>query len=277
MFRDDFCVFILSHGRPDKIKTLASLKSAGYTGKLYIVCDDEDKKLNRYITKYGKDNVLVFSKKEVAKHFDEGDNFEHKISTVYVRNAFWDLAKQVGVKYFIQLDDDYTWFGYRTVDKSKKMSDINKVFDLLINFLENTPILSVALSQGGDHIGGYDESKKIKRKAMNSFLCSVERPFKFLGKLNEDVNTYVHHGNLGGIFFTIMNIQLTQVATQQTSGGMTSAYLNSGTYIKSFYTILFNPSCVTIKIMGTTNKRLHHSIDWDTAVPCIIQEKYKKS
>jgi hypothetical protein len=275
--RNDFCVFILSHGRPDKIKTLSSLKSAGYTGKLYIVCDDEDKKLNRYITKYGKDKVLVFSKKEVAKHFDEGDNFEHKISTVYVRNAFWDLAKQVGVKYFIQLDDDYTWFGYRTIDKSKKMSDINKVFDLLINFLENTPILSVALSQGGDHIGGYDESKKIKRKAMNSFLCSVERPFKFLGKLNEDVNTYVHHGNLGGIFFTIMNIQLTQVATQQTSGGMTSAYLNSGTYIKSFYTILFNPSCVTIKIMGTTNKRLHHSIDWDTAVPCIIQEKYKKS
>jgi glutaredoxin len=275
--RQDFCVFILTHGRPDKVKTLNTLKSSGYAGKTYLVCDDEDKKLNSYIKKYGKDMVLIFNKNEIAKDFDEADNFNHKTAIVYARNACWKLAKQVGVKYYIQFDDDYTWFGYRTIDKSKKMSDINKVFDFLINFLQNTPILSVAFSQGGDHIGGYDDNKKIKRKAMNSFVCSVDKPFTFIGKINEDVNTYVNLGNRGGIFFTIMNIQLTQVATQQSEGGMTAAYLNSGTYIKSFYTILFNPSCVTIKIMGTTNKRLHHSIDWDTAVPCIIQEKYKKS
>jgi len=28
--------------------------------------------------------------------------------------------------------------------------------------------------------------------------------------------------------------------------------------------------------MGRTNKRLHHLIDWGSAVPCIIDEKYKK-
>lgn len=274
--RQDFCVFILTHGRPDKVKTLSTLKSAGYTGKTYLVCDDEDKKLNSYITKFGKDMVLVFSKSEIAKYFDEADNFEHKISTVYVRNAMWKLARQVGVKYFIQLDDDYTWFGFRTAEKSKKMTNIDAIFELLVNFLENTPILSVAFSQGGDHIGGYDDNKKIKRKAMNSFVCATDRPFRFLGKLNEDVNTYIHHGNLGGIFFTIMNIQLTQVATQQNSGGMTTAYLDAGTYIKSFYTVMFNPSAVSVKIMGTTNKRLHHSIDWDLAVPCIIREDHKK-
>lgn len=275
MFRDDFCVFILSHGRPDKIKTLTTLKNAGYTGKVYIVCDDEDKQLDKYLKKYGS-SVLVFSKTEIAKYFDEADNFSHRKTIVYARNACWKLAIKVGVKYFIQFDDDYTWFGYRTAEKSKQMKCIDKIFELLIRFLENTPILSVAFSQGGDHIGGYDENKKIKRKAMNSFVCTVERPFRFIGKVNEDVNTYVNLGNKGGIFFTIMNIQLTQVATQQSSGGMTETYLNAGTYIKSFYTILFNPSCVTIKIMGTTNKRLHHSIDWDMAVPCIIQEKHKK-
>lgn len=274
--RSDFCVFILTHGRPHNVKTLTTLKAAGYTGKTYLVCDDGDKKLQAYINKFGKENVLIFSKTEIAKYFDEADNFEHRTAIVYARNACWKLAKQVGVKYFIQLDDDYTWFGYRTAEKSKKMTNIDVIFELLVNFLENTPILSVAFSQGGDHIGGYDDNKKIKRKAMNSFVCTIERPFRFLGKINEDVNTYVNLGNRGGIFFTIMNIQLTQVATQQSDGGMTSAYINAGTYVKSFYTVLFNPSCVTIKIMGTTNKRLHHSIDWDLAVPCIIQEKHKK-
>ena len=41
--RDDFCVFILTHGRPDQVHTYDSLMKAGYTGKVYIVIDNEDK------------------------------------------------------------------------------------------------------------------------------------------------------------------------------------------------------------------------------------------
>ena len=38
--RDDFCAFILTHGRPDKLHTLRSLELSGYTGKVYVVIYD---------------------------------------------------------------------------------------------------------------------------------------------------------------------------------------------------------------------------------------------
>ena len=41
------------------------------------------------------------------------------------------------------------------------------------------------MGQGGDFIGGHQSGlwkKKLKRKAMNSFICSVNRPFKFIGQ-----------------------------------------------------------------------------------------------
>ena len=40
--REDFCVFILTHGRHDRVHTYNTLLKAGYTGKIYIVIDDED-------------------------------------------------------------------------------------------------------------------------------------------------------------------------------------------------------------------------------------------
>lgn len=32
---------------------------------------------------------------------------------------------------------------------------------------------------------------------MNSFICDTERPFSFMGRFNEDVNTYITHGETG--------------------------------------------------------------------------------
>ena len=59
--RDDFCAFILTHGRPDKVLTYRTLRRAGYTGKIFIVVDDEDKTRDQYMADYGE-QVLVFSK-----------------------------------------------------------------------------------------------------------------------------------------------------------------------------------------------------------------------
>ncbi|MFY4623894.1 hypothetical protein PQ643_18915 [Escherichia coli] len=56
--RDDFCAFILTHGRPDKVLTYRTLRRAGYTGKIFIVVDDEDKTRHQYIAEFGE-QVLV--------------------------------------------------------------------------------------------------------------------------------------------------------------------------------------------------------------------------
>ena len=108
---DDFCIFILTHGRPDRVHTYRTLAESGYTGKVFIVIDDEDKTADQYRERYG-DIVLQFAKSEVAKTFDEADNFNDRRTIVYARNACFALAEQVGCRRFAQYDDDYTNFEF---------------------------------------------------------------------------------------------------------------------------------------------------------------------
>lgn len=275
MKRTDFCAFILTHGRPDNVTTYDLLRKRGYTGDIFLIVDNEDSMLPAYHEKYG-DCVITFNKPFIANTFDTCDNFENRRTIVYARNACFSIAKELGYKYFIELDDDYYYFGIRDIEGGAvKISNLDAIFALFVDYLEASPIKTIAFSQGGDHVGGFS-GNLCKRKAMNSFICSVDKPFTFIGRINEDVNTYVHFGGLGSIFLTIMNVQLDQKDTQSNKGGMTETYIDGGTYLKSFYTVMINPSCVKIKVMGTKGKRLHHSISWENAAPCIIDEKYKK-
>lgn len=125
--------------------------------------------------------------------------------------------------------------------------------------------------------GQFGKVITLRRKAMNTFICSTKRPFKFFGRINEDVNTYVSLGGRGRLFLTINSVMITQVTTQQNQSGMTDIYLDGGTYIKSFYSILYNPSCVKIAEMGQTHRRIHHRVNWRTAVPKIMHQKYQKA
>jgi hypothetical protein len=111
---------------------------------------------------------------------------------------------------------------------------------------------------------------------MNSWFCKTDRYFKFFSRLNEDVNTYINLGKTGCLFFTARDIRLEQKATQKTKGGMTEAYLEGGTYVKSFYSIMIEPSFVKFSIMGNKINRIHHFIDWKKASPKIISEDHKK-
>jgi len=285
MKNDNFVAFILSHGRPDNVRTYETLKKQGYTGKIVIVVDTEDNTARQYQDRYGKENVVTFSKIEQSKKFDEADNFNDRKSIVYARNACFDIAEWLGIKYFIQLDDDYTSFRYRYFNNQYitkgTVRDLDVYFGILLNFYKNTNISSVAIAQGGDFIGGescgmISNYQNMSRKAMNSFVCSTDRPFKFVGRINEDVNTYVYKGSLGLLQFTIPFIALEQLPTQSNKSGMSDIYSAFGTYVKSFYSVLFNPSSVKIKLMGFTTQRLHHSIKWDNAVPKIINEINKK-
>lgn len=276
MIRSDFCAFILSHGRADNVITYNLLRKLNYTGPIYIVIDNEDEEANEYYERYG-DEVVMFNKPYIANTFDACDNQKNRKTIVYARNACFELARELGYKYFIELDDDYYYFGHKNPNESScYIYDLDNMFNILTNFLESTPISSVAFAQGGDHIGVFDGHIMVKRKAMNSFICSVDKPFTFIGRINEDVNTYVRLGGLGKIFLTIMNIKLDQKDTQTNGAGMTDVYLEGGTYIKSFYSVMINPSCVKVRSMGVSSKRLHHSISWENAVPCILRKEYKK-
>jgi hypothetical protein len=245
--------------------------------------DNEDTTIDQYREAYGK-QVIVFDKLAVAQTFDEAGNFDDRRAVVYARNASFQIAKDLGLDYFLQLDDDYSLFDYRFTKglayAQKRILNLDKVFGHLLDFYKSIPAVTIAMGQSGDFIGGKDstiaKSIKTKRKAMNTFFCATDKPFQFVGRINEDVNTYVSVGNRGGLFLTILQVSITQGTTQSNEGGMTGLYLDSGTYVKSFYTVMFNPSCVTIRKLGHVSPRLHHHIDWRYAVPKIISERHRK-
>ena len=274
MENKEFAIFIMVHGRPDKMWTYNTLRKCGYTGKIYLVADSLDKTLNEYKKIYG-DELLVFDKELASKEMDSGDNTNDLRSTLYSANKIFDLAKENGIKYFYIMCDDYYYFGYRYESGAKIIKNLDKVFDLMVNFYKSTNIKTIAFSQGGDHIGGFS-GIKLKRKAMNSFLCSTDRPFKFLGRMNEDVTTYVNLGSKGDIFFTFTNIQLDQKDTQGEKKGLTEMYKDNGTYVKSFFSVMYNPSNVKVSMMNSNNPRIHHSVKWINTTPMIIDNKYKK-
>ena len=283
----EFVVFILTHGRPQKVVTVNALKKAGYTGKTYFIIDNEDKTAEQYVQLYGKDNVIVFNKKEIADTIDEGNNFDDRRATVHARNASFKIAESLGVKYFILLEDDYENFEYRypSSDGQKLMGvdidNLDKVFELHLEFFKSSTFTSIALAQNGDYIGGIENAnattKRLLRKCMNSFFCSTDRPFRFVGQFNDDVNTYVTLGSRGNLFATIPMISLRQTPTQKTKSGMTEVYLKYGTYCKSFTTVMMHPSGVRVAILNSSNPRIHHSIKWINTVPVIVDEKYKKN
>lgn len=282
MRNNSFVALILTHGRPDKVYTVKTLRKCGYTGDIILVVDNEDRTIDEYKKKY--DDVYVFDKKAVASQIDEGDNFNDRRAIIYARNAAFDIAKERGYRYFIELDDDYMEFSY-TYNRDGEMKqrsiyNLDRVFDALVDFKNSTGAITVALAQRGDFVGGKGNNivrgEILKRKAMNSFICDTERPFEFFGKINEDVNTYTVLGGRGELFFQVPHVSLNQMTTQQSDGGMTDIYLDSGTYVKSFYTVMYAPSCTKIRLMGAVYPRLHHSINWNNAVPKIVPESIKK-
>lgn len=276
-------IFILTHGRPDNIKTLHMLERCGWTGKTYIVIDDEDSRADEYFERYG-DMVLQFNKKEVADRIDDADTSGDRRAIIYARHASQTMAKDLGYDYMLQLDDDYADLRYRFVKNgsltSFRVKDFDSLAEATFKFLDDTNALTVAFGQGGDMIGGINSpnyKSGLQRKVMNSFFIRTDRYVDFKGKINDDVNLYVVYGAQGELMFTSFHVNVLQMATQTNQGGMTELYLEEGTYAKSFYSVMMAPSCVKIYPMGTANRRLHHKVDWRYAVPKIINQKYRKA
>ena len=265
MKNSSFVAIIMTHGRPDRVHTARALKRQGYTGRVIILIDNEDQSRVEYEKKFGS-QVHVFDKKRISDTFDEGDNFEDRRA--------------------IELDDDYQDFRYRADGKLQfcdktNISNLDGVFDAMVNFLKVSNATTIAMAQNGDFIGGKNGSMakklKLRRKAMNTFVFNTDCDFRIFGRINEDVNSYTCAGRRGVLFLTVPNIGICQKQTQSSEGGMTELYLESGTYVKSFYSVMYAPSCVKVSDMGPVFRRMHHRVNWKNAVPCILGQEHKKN
>lgn len=281
-FKKDFAIFILSHGRANEIKTVNTLKKGNYTGDYYIVIDDEDDEEEIYREKFG-DKVIQFNKKEVADKTDTGDIDNDRRVGVFARNAIQDIAKEMGYKYHLQLDDDFTGFIFRYIKNNKlascKCKDLDKLFYEVVKYLSETKISVLSFGLSSDYLGGI-KSKKYEqglfRKTMGTFFMKADDVLKFRMRMNDDITTCVLNSIRGKLYYSIAFVQTETPPTQRMKGGMTDIYKASGTYRKSFYSVLCCPSCVKISLMGIKNYRIHHKINWNNCTPKLLNEKWKK-
>lgn len=293
--RDDFAIFILSHGRPQETaaRTVRTLRMSRYTGSWYIVLDTDDDTAPDYARLFGADRILTFDKDEVARTFDLADNRDGPRGViVYARNAVDSLAADLGLRFYMQLDDDYNYFAHR-VNRPGHLSyaycfHLDALLEAMVDFLDDSGALTVAFAQGGDFIGGHrnaddhdsadgEFTHRVKRKAMNTFIARVGRPIRFTGRINEDVNTYVLRGMQGELLYTITAVSIDQANTQEQPGGMTAAYLDHGTYLKTFYTVMHAPSCVKVSTLGDNAHRIHHHVSWNAAVPKVLSSAHRRT
>lgn len=290
MIEENKAVLILSHGRADNLVTIPTLRKAGYTGRIFIVVDDTDSQIGLYRENFGSENVIVFDKEKAWQGTDTVDNFHKMKAVVYARNKTFDIASELGLTHFCVLDDDYDQFCWRTVDNEKGLTytqtiHLDDIFNAYWEFLDCTEFKSISMYQNGDLIGGKGNTiiadNLVKRKVMNVFFCRTDRPFRFYGSINEDVNCYVLNGSRGELFCSAGNIFVNQATTQQNKGGLTDIYLDLGTYVKSFYSVICLPSAVKISYIGgggagVAHYRIHHRISWNNCVPQIVPQSLKK-
>jgi len=133
-------MFILSHGRPDRVFTVRTLERAGYTGDWYIVIDNEDKTADEYYRRFGEDRVIMFDKPAIAKTFDTADNFDDRKTIVFARNACFEIADRLGYTHFMELDDDYTSISFRFNRKgefkNRPLRNLDYVMHRMIEFYD---------------------------------------------------------------------------------------------------------------------------------------------
>jgi hypothetical protein len=283
MSNEKYAVFILSHGRADDVKTIKMLQGGHYSGKWFVVIDDEDKDADKYFQKYG-DHVIQFCKKEIADQTDTCDLDNDRRVGVFARNFIIDEAKRRGYKYHLQLDDDFTILDYRFIKGNrlvaKKCTQFDALFAAMLEFLENTNTVWLSFGLNSWYQGGaknkhfYDG---LIRKTMGSFFMNTDLAPKFFCRMNDDITTNIMSTYRGSIMFTFLPIQVLTPPTQHVAGGMTDIYQENGTYRKSFYSIMNAPSFVLISSQGIIDKRLHHEINWNACAPKILNERYKKN
>lgn len=281
MAKNEFCVFIISYRRPDRVYTYKALRRQGYTGPIYIIVGTDDDTLDEYRQRFGNE-VIVFEKKDYLD-IDTFDNLDDLQMTAYVRNAVYDIAEQLGYEYFFVADDDYLHFRWHINSKftpvEYDIKNMDRMLYSLYSFYRDTPFHCVAISQSGDFLGGsksvIDKLQKEggTRKAMNFYICSTKRRVKWISRFNEDVNTYVFWGHRGYLFITTFAVMQRQVRTQFNPGGLTEAYRRYGTYVKAFSSVMAHPSGVCVSEMGLVDRRPHHRVNWEKTVPYIVREK----
>lgn len=281
--REDFAIFILTHGRPYNQDTRKALRKSGYTGKIYLVVDNLDETANIYRELYP--DVIVFDKMKYVELSETGVSKPHIKFALFARNAIEDIAKDVnfGLNYFAMVDDDLTKFRFRYEKDGKLRSlDVNDMDSLLtayIEFMENGNIATTSLASQFQFVGGISSvpnpnSPKL-RMCFNFYIRSVKHIVEWLSNICHDRITSITYGRKGQMWFQIPFVQYDMRELHGINeGGNSDVYREITDFYRIFFSTLFLPDCNYA--MYWKNGWVNKVPNYDTLCPMLISDKYSQ-
>lgn len=283
-----YAVFILSHLSPDNCKTLDTLLKCNYSGKYYIVVDDEDKYLPQYKSKY-KEHLVIFNKAYYMLNSDTGLKPGDNVGcALYARNAVEDIASYLGLDAFLVMDDDVLNFKFRIINheeqtlKTAAINSIDAVFNNYIETIINSNITCGFFGTQNFYMGGYKlivNGYMIERRVgSNVFIRNASKPCKWSMSMFEDFSTCILYGSRGDIFITLPQVecvmapQFTQLKNKNKTDGNVELYTKLSDFKRGLFPLTALPSCCTAKMY---RGKFIPYMDRNTAYPKIISNKFR--
>ena len=284
-----FAVLINTNGRPDKQITIDTLRKCGYTGKIYLIIDDLDQTAKKYYEKYS-DLVIEFKKKEYEKNADTFLNYEMLNTVLYARNASFDIAKELGLEWFIICDDDITNMSYKIIlnDKliSHKAIKLDSFFDACIDFMKNTSMECLSSCEEGLYIGGANDNVKngLVWRMGHFWLFNSNFNRRFRGAFHED--RIFSDDNAMNKCFGLSLLAISTPSFKQNNqehkhkqhkqhkqeGGMQKQYSDTGMYIPRYFSVIAHPDFNFIEIKKEIVARRRK----ENADPKILSDTWRK-
>lgn len=276
-----FAVFILTHGRPYNQLTVDALRKVGYTGEWYLVVDDQDDAIDDYIREWGEDRVIGFYKDYFIKNTDTGLHTPVPKFAVFARNAIEHIAKEMGYKTFMMLDDDITKFRIRLPEgNSLKSYQINGQFDVIIDhavdFVLSCDIACLGLGFCNLYIGGVDNFNREnprQRLCAEAFIRNTSFTVNWRLNMVEDMITSIDAAQRGTVWFQFLPIQCEiKMSEGAVDGGNSDVYRQLGMYRISFMPVIAYPSANAVRY----GKNWASTTSPDKCIPKIISSRYRK-
>lgn len=277
--RNDFAVFILSKGRPNAQITYSTLRSSGYTGAIHILCDNMDDTIDEYRENYG-DEVLVFDKVKWSEKSDRMSNENAYNVLLPARNAVTEIAKDLGYKYYMQIDDDISRFTHKWLDdngdmNSVEVSKMDGILEAMIEYISSTPIISLTFTLPVFYQFGAEGAMKdgLLHDAYNTYLMSVDEPVTFKGMLTEDYIGISNSQIVGDLVYAITDIMYDSPKQGTNEGGLNDAYSDGDWWMVKIYALIANPG--NVKLIARDEGVIDIRTNINQRVPKILNEKWR--
>lgn len=280
----NYAVAILTHGRPNNQLTLETLRKQGWTRDVYLVLDDMDDTIEQYHKNYDSDplvHIIVFDKLDILSRVDTGLTNPKLASDLYVRNAMEEIFPNMGFDAWIECDDDIKSFNYRyKLDgqlKNLLIHDLDKIFDLSIEYMLNSDITTFGFLAAFHFIGGVDYDKHTDgfkyRHCVSFYMRNASKPVKWVMNFLADDITCSMIAKNGGVVLAHKNIQtICNESFGAVEGGMAALYLDKDTPPDAMFILTVFPSSIDI---GVHHNRLVANKRYNNLMPKIISSKFK--